>query len=35
MLFGTEGGKIEHWTIDTGVCKKIYDAHPESEKGIS
>ena len=32
---GTEGGKIEHWVIDEGVCKKIYDAHPESSEGIS
>lgn len=35
MLIGTEGGKIEHWTIDESVCKKIYDAHPESNEGIS
>lgn len=35
MLFGTEGGKIEHWKIDEGACQKIYDAHPESEAGIS
>ena len=32
---GTEGGKIEHWVIDESVCKKIYDAHPESTAGIS
>lgn len=35
MLFGTEGGKIEHWKIDDAACQKIYDAHPESDKGIS
>jgi len=35
LLVGTEGGKIEHWTVDNGECKKIYDAHPESEAGIS
>ena len=35
MLFGTEGGKIEHWTIDNGTCKNIYQAHPESDAGIS
>ena len=35
MLVGTELGKIEHWVIDEGVCKKIYDAHPESDAGIS
>lgn len=35
MLFGTEGGKIEHWTIDNGQCKNIYQAHPESDAGIS
>ena len=35
ILVGTEGGKIEHWIIDQSVCKKIYDAHPESQEGIS
>lgn len=35
LLFGTEGGKIEHWKIDEAACQKIYDAHPESEAGIS
>ena len=35
ILVGTEGGKIEHWQIDTSECKKIYDAHPESSEGIS
>jgi len=35
LLFGTDGGKIEHWTVDNSECKKIYDAHPESESGIS
>lgn len=35
ILVGTEGGKIEHWVIDESVCKKIYDAHPESSEGIS
>ena len=35
LLIGTEGGKIEHWIVDTAECKKIYDAHPESEAGIS
>lgn len=35
MLFGTEGGKIEHWKIDDAACQKIYDAHPESNAGIS
>lgn len=35
MLFGTEGGKIEHWKIDDATCVKIYDAHPESTSGIS
>ena len=35
LLVGTEGGKIEHWTVDNGECKKIYDAHPESSEGIS
>lgn len=36
MLFGTEGGKIEHWQIyDDAGCQKIHDAHPESPAGIS
>jgi len=35
ILVGTEGGKIEHWQVDEQVCKKIYDAHPESSEGIS
>ena len=35
MLFGTEGGKIEHWSIDKEQCENVYDAHPESHEGIS
>lgn len=35
LLVGTEGGKIEHWSFTDGKCKKIYDAHPESDAGIS
>ena len=35
MLFGTEGGKIEHWSIENERCENIYDAHPESQEGIS
>lgn len=35
MLFGIEGGKIEYWSIDNGQCQKIYEAHPESDEGIS
>jgi hypothetical protein len=35
LLIGTEGGKIEQWVIDQGVCKHTYDAHPESSAGIS
>ena len=35
MLFGTEGGKIEHWVIETAQCQKIYDVHPESDAGVS
>lgn len=35
LLIGTEGGKIEHWSMSESVCKRIYDAHPESEAGIS
>jgi hypothetical protein len=32
---GTEGGKIEHWSFHDSTCKKVYDAHPESDAGIS
>lgn len=35
LLVGTEGGKIEHWTFSDKTCKKIYEAHPESDAGIS
>lgn len=36
LLVGTEGGKIEHWKIDgEGELIKTYDAHPESDAGIS
>jgi len=35
MLIGTEGGKIEHWIVDESKCKKVYNAHPESDAGIS
>ena len=35
LLVGTEGGKIEHWSFHENCCKKVYDAHPESDLGIS
>ena len=35
ILVGTENGKIEHWTAHTDSLVKSYDAHPESETGIS
>mmetsp|Transcript_17518 Transcript_17518/g.29525 ORF Transcript_17518/g.29525 Transcript_17518/m.29525 type:complete len:386 (+) Transcript_17518:37-1194(+) len=35
LFVGTTQGKIEQWVIDEGVCKHLYDAHPESEEGIS
>jgi hypothetical protein len=35
LLVGTEGGKIEHWSIDEDKQMKIFDAHPESDAGIS
>ena len=35
MLVGTEGGMIEHWVVDQCTCKQIYEAHPESDAGIS
>jgi hypothetical protein len=35
LLVGTEGGKIEHWVFNESACRKIYDAHPESDAGIS
>jgi len=35
ILVGTEGGKIEHWNVGDSACAKIYDAHPESNAGIS
>ena len=35
ILVGTEGGKIEHWVFNESACKHTYDAHPESEAGIS
>ena len=35
LLIGTEGGKIEHWVYAEKACKKIYEAHPESDAGIS
>jgi hypothetical protein len=38
LLIGTEGGKIEHRTDDKNLGDepiRVYDAHPESEAGIS
>lgn len=35
MLFGTEGGMIEHWKIDESACQRIIEAHPDSPAGIS
>jgi len=34
-LVGTEGGKIEHWSIDSDTLVETYDAHVTSEEGIS
>ncbi len=35
LLIGTEGGKLEHWSIETETLLNIYDAHTTSEEGIS
>ncbi len=34
-MIGTEGGKLEHWSIETETLLNIYDAHTTSEEGIS
>ena len=35
LLVGTEGGKIEQWSFMDNSRIKTYDAHPESDAGIS
>lgn len=35
LLIGTEGGKLEHWAIETETLLNVYDAHTTSEEGIS
>lgn len=35
LLVGTEGGKIEQWSLMDNSRIKTYDAHPESDAGIS
>lgn len=38
-MVGIEGGKLEHWKVDTqGEVTQVYDAHPEAmgdDTGIS
>lgn len=35
LLVGTEGGKIEHWGIESEQLIQVFDAHTKSEEGIS
>ena len=35
MLIGTEGGIIEHWSIETEALINTYNAHSNSEEGVS
>lgn len=35
MLIGTEGGIIEHWSIEDQTIMTVYEAHLGSSKGIS
>jgi len=32
---GTEGGKIEHWLIESETLVNVYEAHAKSEEGVS
>lgn len=35
LLVGTEGGLIEHWSIETDQLMSTFEAHTMSEEGIS
>jgi hypothetical protein len=35
LLVGTEGGLIEHWSIETDSLMNTFEAHTASEEGIS
>ena len=35
LLVGTEGGFIEHWSIENDSLVSTFEAHTESQEGIS
>lgn len=35
LLVGTEGGLIEHWSIETDSLMNTFEAHTGSDEGIS
>ena len=35
LLVGTEGGLIEHWSIETDMLINTFEAHPTSDEGVS
>jgi hypothetical protein len=35
LLIGTEGGLVEHWSIETDSLMNTFEAHTASEEGIS
>jgi hypothetical protein len=35
LLVGTEGGKIEHWSIQNNAISHTYEAHPNTTEGVS
>ncbi len=35
LLVGTEGGFIEHWSIDTDQLMSTFEAHTTSDEGVS
>ena len=35
LFVGTEGGKIEHWLIESEALTDVFDAHAKSEEGVS
>jgi hypothetical protein len=35
LLVGTEGGLIEHWSIDSDQLMNTFEAHTTSDEGVS
>ena len=35
LFVGTEGGRIEHWLVESETLADVFEAHTKSEEGVS